>query len=75
MMNNNKAIKDLTRLENISYKECNISTLFTKPFYMITIDDKPLGDPITKEQADFLMQWFQTVLFEYNEQHDQWDRI
>lgn len=65
-------IKQQIKLE---YRACNNSTLFSTKFFMIVVDNEPIGSPITEEQAKCIINWFNTIAFEYNETTDEWDKF
>lgn len=65
----------MTDQEKIASIKCSVSTPFTPEFYMITVDGDAVGHPLTQEQADLLIGWFNSVIFEYNEQEHKWDKF
>lgn len=63
----------LTDRLSIKLKKCDITTPYTKAFYMLTVKGKPLGEPLTKQEGKILLRWFNSVVSEYNDQTELMD--
>lgn len=68
-------VEKMTEKESIKFVQCNVATKYSPAFYMITVDGEPLGHPITEEQAKFMLDWFDSVMFEWNDELMQWDKF
>lgn len=64
---------NIKKKENFSSVECNTSTMFTEPFHVILRHDKPIGNPLTKQEADTVLKWLTSVNCEWNEELDDWE--
>jgi len=49
---------------NITIKEWKITNSLSDIFYHVCIDDEPVGTPISKQQAEFLVEWLSTMIKE-----------
>jgi hypothetical protein len=56
----------LMKDQKIKAVACDVKTPFSDPFYMVTVEGKPVGRPVDYKEAMLIVDWFNTVIFEYD---------
>ena len=51
---------------NICNKKFDIRTLYTEPFHVITIDNEPVGNPLSETEANIITTWLNSIIYNNN---------
>lgn len=52
---------------------CDITTIYSKPFVMLMRDNKAVGKPLTKEEAELILSWLNSITLEWIPELSDWD--
>lgn len=53
--------------------KCDTKTMFSEPFYIITVDGSPVGRPLKQEEAVLIEDWFSSIILEFDNESDRND--